>query len=113
MSDAAIPVQTLTITPAAAVEPRRFITLAGALPLAGDNAIGVTRSKAAAGVPTPVDVLGLVAVEADSAIAKGDEIEATAVGRAKTKAGNNKVLARAYEAAAAQGDIILAVMIPN
>ena len=114
MSDAAIPALALTIKTSEAVASRRFITIAGALPAAeGDAAVGVTRAKAASGESTAVDVLGLVAVEASGAIAVGDTVMATTAGKAKKWTSGQVAVARAFEAAVADEDIILVMMIPN
>ena len=114
MSDAAIPALALTIKTSEAIPARRFITIAGGLPANdGDNAIGVTRAKAGSGERTAVDVLGLVAVEAGAANAVGDAVMSDDDGKAIKQTSNEVIVARAYEAAAANGDIILVMMIPN
>ena len=108
-------VLTITITATGAIAPARFVTAAGAQAAAGANAIGVARTGGAAGDAIPVDVLGVVEVEAGGPVAAGDAVEADAQGRAITQAptSTNPRLGRALTAAAAAGERIRVMLIPN
>lgn len=107
-----IPLLTLSIPAAAALTARRFVTHTGAVPAAGANVAGATCTDAASGALVAVDVLGTTIVEASAAIAKGAAIETTNTGKAVTK-DTGITVARALQAAAADGDLIEVLLIPN
>ncbi|MEM1055180.1 MAG: capsid cement protein [Bacteroidota bacterium] len=106
------PVQTLSTRSAGAVETRRFVTATGSQAGAKANTLGVSRYSTAADEEVPVDTLGTTEVEAGGAIAAGGAIETDADGKAVAHT-DGPVVARALEAAAADGDIIEVVLIPN
>lgn len=112
MSAQSISLLTLSLTAAAALTANRFVTHAGAVPAAGANVAGVNRSTVASGAITPVDVIGTAVVEASAAIALGAAIETTATGKAVTKT-TGATVARALQAAAADGDLIEVLLIAN
>lgn len=112
MGTQSISLLTLTLTAAAALTANRFVTHAGAVPAAGANVVGVTRSAAASGYATPVDVIGTAIVEASAAIAVGAAIETTNDGRAVTWS-TGVTVARALQAATAAGDLIEVLLIAN
>lgn len=103
---------TLSIAASAALEPERFVTVAGAYPAAAGNAFGVSTTKAAIGEQLGVDVAGTAIVTAGGAIAKNAYIDVGANGKAVTHAAG-KVVAQALQAAAADGDRIEVLLIPN
>lgn len=107
---------TLTVTAAAALSACRFITGAGAVPAAGANCAGVTRTSAgAAGDLVPVDVLGTTMVETAGAIAANGLVETDATGRALAK-NTGATLARmapGQAAATAAGQFVEVLLIPN
>lgn len=107
-----IPAQTLSVVASGAVTKRRFITALGAQAGADANTLGVSRYDAADGEDLAVDNLGTTEVEAGGAVAAGALIETDANGKAVTNVDGPGV-ARALEAAAADGDIIEVVLIPN
>lgn len=102
----------LSIAAAVALTAERFVTAAGAVAGAAGNAVGVASTDAAIGELCPVDVLGTAVITAGAAIAKGAAIEVGAAGKGVTLAAGKKV-AVALEAAAADGDRIEALLIPN
>lgn len=103
---------TLSILAAAALTAERFVTATGAVATAAGNAVGVTRSDAAIGELAPVDVIGTAVVTAGAAIAAGALVEVGTAGKAVTKSAGIAV-ARALEAAGADGDPIEVLLIPN
>ncbi|WP_407206675.1 DUF2190 family protein [Citrobacter sedlakii] len=104
---------TTTVTASAALTQQRFVGADNAPCQAGAVALGVAEvDDAAAGDVTPVNVLGIVAVEAGAAIAKGQNVQsdenACAVPRAaasgETPAGISAGIA--LDEALAEGDVI-------
>lgn len=63
---------TTTVTASAALTQQRFVGADNAPCQAGAVALGVAEVDAAAGDVTPVNVLGIVAVEAGAAIARAE-----------------------------------------
>lgn len=102
----------LSILATAALTAERFVTAGGAVAGAAGNAVGVAGTDAAIGDLCPVDVLGTAVVTAGAAIAKNASIEVGAAGKGVTLAAGKKV-AIALEAAAADGDRIEVLLIPN
>lgn len=90
---------------AALAHPRRFVGLDGTPCAAGAKAAGTNIFAADAGEQTPVDVLGVIPVEAGAAIAAGVQVQSDADGRAVALSdgvGNGWTL----DAATGPGDII-------
>lgn len=106
------PIFTLSIRAAAALNAERFVTAAGAVPAAGANAFGVTTTSAAAGELVAADVLGSTVVVAGGAISAGAAIEVGTAGKAVART-SGTIVARALQAAAADGDRIEVFLIPN
>jgi uncharacterized ParB-like nuclease family protein len=102
----------LPVAAAVALTAKRFVTLGGAVAAAAGAAGGVTRSDAAAGTLTTVDVLGTAVVTAGGAIAKHAYVEVGANGKAVTKAAG-KVVAQALEAASGDGADIEVLLIQS
>lgn len=108
-----ISVLPLTVVAAAALTANRFVTATGAVPSAAGNALGVTRTAAAAaGDLVPVDVLGTALVEASAAISAGAAVATTNDGRAVTFS-TGVTVGRALTAAGAAGALIEVLLIPN
>lgn len=104
---------TLTVIAAAALEPARFVKQDGTMPAAGGVAFGVTRSGAAEGDPTPVDVHGTAIVECGGDVAKDAAVMTDAQGRAVTATGTGALpLGRAMEAGTS-GGLIEILLIPS
>ncbi|XVJ69886.1 MAG: DUF2190 family protein [Rhizobacter sp.] len=104
---------TLTVAASAALSANRFVTATGGVPAAAANAVGVTRtSAAAAGDLVPVDMLGTTQVEAGAAVAAGAAVETNASGQAITRSAG-VTLGRALTAATAAGQLIEVLLIPN
>ncbi len=103
---------TTTVTASAALTQQRFVGADNAPCQAGAVALGVAEVDAAAGDVTPVNVLGIVAVEAGAAIARGVNVQsdenACAVPQAAasgdTPAGISAGIA--LDEALAEGDVI-------
>jgi Uncharacterized conserved protein (DUF2190) len=108
-------VVTLTVKAAAALSAARGVTALGAVPAAGGNAIGFTRTQGAIGDLVPVDVVGTAEAETGGAIAAGAAVEVDAQGRVITLASGTKVgrMAPMQAAAAAAGEIVEIVLITN
>jgi len=102
----------LSVAATAAITAETFVTAAGAPATAGGNALGVARSSQAIGEQTPVDVLGTAIVIAGAAVAKDAALEVGTGGKAIT-ASAGAVVARALEAAGADGDRIEVLLIAN
>ena len=102
----------LTVIAAAALTAERFVTATGAVATAAGNALGVTQTSAASGQVVAVDVIGTAVVTAGAAIAKGAAIEVGTAGKAVTKS-SGVTVARALQAAAADGDRIEVLLIQN
>lgn len=112
MSKQFISVLALSVMASAAITANRFVTGAGVTATAAGRALGVARSDAADAEVFPADVIGTAVVEASAAIAVDAEIEVAASGKAVTKAAGVTV-ARALEAAGADGDFIEVLLIAN
>ena len=114
MSAASIPVLTLSVKATAALTAHRFCTGAGAVPAGAARALGVARTDAAIGELAPVDVLGVAVVTAGAAIAAEALVEVGTAGKAVTKSAGVTVGRLAPGAvAAADGDLIEVILIPN
>ncbi len=107
------PTLTLTVTASAAITGGRFVSPTGGTPSAGGNTLGVACTDAANGSDFAVDALGTAIVIAGGAIAAGAAVKAAATGKALTHDSTNAVVARALTAAAADGDEIKVMLIPN
>ncbi len=66
---------TTTVTASAALIQQRFVGADNAPCLAGAVALGVAEVDAEAGDVTPVNVLGILAVEAGAAVARGQNVQ--------------------------------------
>lgn len=113
MSKQAISLLALSVTLSATVSACRFTTFAGAQSGAGENAFGVSRTGGVSGEKITADVLGTAIVEAGAAVAAGDTVKADSTGRAITWATSGAKLGQALQAAAAAGDLIEVMLIPN
>ena len=115
MSKANFSLLTLTVIATAALAASRFVTQAGAYPLAGGLAHGVTRSDGVTGDPIPVDVMGTAVVEAGGAIAAGVPVMVTATGKviAHDLDGDKHAVGRTLEAAAGDGSMVEILLIPT
>lgn len=80
---------------------------------AADAHIGVTDRPAPVGESVEVTVYGMATVEAGGAIARGAQIKADADGKAVTAAAGQRVVGIAIENAAAEGDLIAALIAPG
>lgn len=69
---------TTTVTASAALTQQRFVGADNAPCQAGAVALGVAEVDAAAGDLTPVNVLGIVAVEVGAAVTKGQNVQSDA-----------------------------------
>ncbi len=108
------PILRLTLPIATAGAAGRFVDLTGALPTADENAAGPTYMKTStAKEAAAVTVLGVATGIAGAAIAAGAALKVTAAGKLITHTANTVVVARALEAATADGDELAVLVIPN
>ena len=99
------PTLTTSVITALGVTRRRFVGFDGNACAVGVKALGVCEADTDPDGVAPVNVQGVILVEAGAAIAAGAEVQSDATGRAITKAagvGNG----HAWDAAAAAGDVI-------
>ncbi len=94
-----------------AVVSHRFIGTDLAQAGAAANTLGVAAYDGT-NEDTTVDTLGVVSVEAGAAVSAGDLIETDASGRGITRTAG-PIVARALDDAAAAGDLIRCILIPN
>jgi len=98
-------VLTISILAAVALNKKRFVTSAGAVPAAGAWCPGVTNAGYDAGEQAGVDVQGVILVESGGAIAADAEVQTDATGCAITKAAGVG-LGRTLDAASGAGEYI-------
>ena len=113
MSAQSISLLALTLALTGTVSANRFVQVDGTLAGAGENALGVARTNGVSGDKISVDVLGTAVVAAGAAVAAGASIKSDANGKAVTWATSGAKIAIALEAAAADGDLIEVLLIPN
>lgn len=101
-----------SVVATAAIINARAVTVAGALPAVSTRCLGFAKFDAAIGVRVNVAVLGSTVAEAGAAVAAGAALELDALGRVITKA-TGVTVGSALGAAAAAGDRIEIVLIPN
>lgn len=106
---------TLTVTATAALENARAVNQAGAYPVAGGLAFGITRSDAAIGDPTPVDVQGTATVQAGATFAKDVPLMVGTDGKliAHDGDGDKHAVARSMEAATAPDQLVEVLLVPS
>jgi hypothetical protein len=114
MAAGSIPKLTLGVVATAALTQYRGATVLGAVPAAGANALGIATTGGAIGERVPVAVLGTALAEAGAAISAGAALELDASGRVVTRSTGVTVgrMAPGMTAAAA-GDVVEVVLIPN
>lgn len=115
MSKAHFPLMALTVIATAAMVANRATTQAGAYPAAGGLAFGITRSDAAIGDPTPVDVHGTAIATAGAAFSKDVPLMVGTDGKliAHDGDGDKHAVARSMEAATADGEEVEVLLVPN
>lgn len=114
MSRQSLSIFALTVIATAALTAERMVTGAGAVATAAGRALGATRSDAAIGEPTTVDVLGTSLVTAGAAIAADALVEVGAAGKVVTKAAGVTVGRLAPGSVAlADGDVVEVILIVN
>lgn len=105
-------VHTIGVIAAAAITQGQAVTATGAVATAAGNAVGVAETDAAAGDRVPVTALGNGIGIAGAAVAAGAALEVGTAGRLVTRSAGVTV-GRALTAAAANGDQIEVLLIPN
>lgn len=110
-----IPTLTLTVIAAAALVNNRAVNQAGNYPAAGGLAFGITRSDAAAGDPTPVDVQGTAIATAGAAFDKDVPLMVGTDGKlvAHDGDGDKHAPARSMQAATADGQLVEVLLVPS
>lgn len=107
------PIFGLTLIAASAVIAHRFVDYQGNVAAADEASPGVADYAAATGEAFNVNVLGTAKVTAGGAIAVGGPIKVGANGKAIAQGGTGLIVARAITAAAADGDMIEALLLPG
>lgn len=107
-----ISILTLSIAAIAAITETRAVGFDGGVPAAGAAMKGLAISDAAIGEQVGVDVLGTSIATAGGAFAKGAELEVGAAGKLVAKT-TGVVVARAEQAAAADGDKVEVFLLPK
>lgn len=103
---------TIGVIAAAAITQGQAVTAAGAVASAAGNAIGLAETDAASGARVPVTALGTGIGIAGAAITAGAALEVGSTGRLVTRSAGVTV-GRALTGAAAAGDQIEVLLIPN
>lgn len=106
-------IYTLSLALTAAVAAQVFVDFTGALPVAGGNTAGATRTSGNPGDLVPVDRLGSAVVLAGAAITSGQRVQSDANGNAIPWVAGKVAVGVALEAAAAAGQTIEIDLIPN
>lgn len=104
---------TLSVAAAVALAAERFVTANGNYPTARQGAFGVTTTSAAAGALVAVDTLGTTVVTAGTAFLKDGPLAVGPNGKAVPAEAGDVVVARALQAATADGDRVEVFLIPN
>ena len=107
------PILTLSHVCSGAIAAHRFVTHAGDQAVANENARGVSRTAGADTEIIPLDVMGTTVVEAGAAVTAGASLKSDANGKAITQTTGTPILGVALQAAAADGDLIEILLIPN
>jgi hypothetical protein len=102
----------LPIVAQAAIAQFRAVTVGGAQAGAGVNSIGPAQTTGASGQAVPVVALGTAIGEAGAAVAVNALLETNASGQYITRSAG-AIVGRALTAAAAVGDQIEILLIPN
>ena len=105
-------VLTLGALAAAAITQGRALTAAGAVATAAGRSAGIAETDAAIGARVPYTALGTALATAGAAIAVDAKLEVGTAGKLVTQSAGVTV-ARALSAAAADGDQIEVLLIPN
>lgn len=108
-----LPILTLTVALPGPVAAHRFVSPVGDQAGADAVALGVARTAGVAGERVPVEVLGTAIVEAGAAVAAGAALKVDAAGKAIPWATSGAKVGIALQAAAADGDLIEILLIPN
>lgn len=114
MSQQANAIFTITVKATAAIAAQTFVSPSGGVPAAGGNSLGVAKTDASAGDALAVDALGTAVVIAGAAIPAGSAVEADAAGRAVAQnTGKTVGRLKPSQSAAALGDLVEVILIPN
>ena len=105
-------VLTLGVLAAVAITQGRAITAAGAVAAGAARSVGIAETDAAIGARVPYTALGTALATAGAAIAVGALVEVGTAGKLITRSAGVSV-GTALTAAAADGDQIEVLLIPN
>lgn len=110
-----ISILALTVVASATLAAGRAVNQAGAYPAAGGLPLGITRSDAVSGDPTPVDVVGTAIAEAGAPFNKDVPLMVGTDGKliAHDADGDKHAVARSMEAAAGDGSMVEVLLIPT
>lgn len=112
MAASATPEFVIGVVATATITQFQAVTAAGAVATAAGNAVGFAQLDAASGARVPVAALGSSIAIAGGAIAVGAAVEVGSTGRVVTKSAG-VTIGRALTAAAANGDQIEVLIVPN
>jgi hypothetical protein len=115
MSKASLSLMTLTVIAGAALAAGRCVKQDGTYPAAGGLSFGITRSDAAVGDPTPVDVHGTALAEAGAAFAVDVPLMVGTNGKviAHDGAGAKHAIGRSMSASAGDGAQVEILLVPS
>lgn len=114
MAASSIPVLTIGLTAGASIAQYQPVTAAGGAATAASNAVGFATVAAASGARVPVIAGGTAIAVAGAAINAGDPVKVhTTVTKVVAQGGTGTIIGRALTAAAADGDLIEVLVIPN
>lgn len=104
---------TIGVTAAVALTQFRAVTAAGAIPAAKARACGFTKTSGAVGERVPATAIGQAIATAGAAVAVGDKLEVVGAAGKVQPVTDGVGVAYALTAAAADGDLIEVIVIPN
>lgn len=105
------PVAYISITAGEDLPANRFVDYNGSLADNTSKALGVSGIEWNSGDFASLTVLGVMPVEAASAVSLGDDVTATLSGRCKTAVSDEPVNGRALNSAAGLGDFVRVLLV--
>jgi hypothetical protein len=113
MSQQNIAILALPLTLSGTVAANRFITAAGAQAGADAVTFGAARSAGVSGEKITADIIGTAIIEAGAAFSLGATLKSDSTGRAITWVTSGAKVAIALQAAAAAGQMVEVLLLPN
>lgn len=106
------PIFTTSVAATAALTTGRAVSYTGTVPNAGATALGIAETDAAIGEQVAVSVHGTAIAEAGGAFVVGDQLQVGTGGKLVLQT-TGTVVARAMQAAAADGDLVEVLLLPR